>query len=270
MGRRYRELTLRSVAIGIAMGVILNVAFVYAALQLGFAIGGSTVAAIIGLPLFGKILQHGTTIENNINQTVASCINTTGSGIVFTVPAIFMYDAAQRAKGLPGIDFEVMPLLIGAIGGSSAGHLVAMLGALNGDGDSTSSNLVEQQTADVQSIIARAGVYNFIGAGQILNLFGHFVPETDDGSPEARAAIEASPVTHISPGYPPTLLVHGTEDNMERSQELHDALQAIDTTVKLIPIEGAGHGPSFPNAKIDISEIQAHYVSWFDQHLRNA
>lgn len=124
MGRRYRELTLRSVAIGIAMGVILNVAFVYAALQLGFAIGGSTVAAIIGLPLFGKILQHGTTIENNINQTVASCINTTGSGIVFTVPAIFMYDAAQRAKGLPGIDFEVMPLLIGAIGGSLLGVLV--------------------------------------------------------------------------------------------------------------------------------------------------
>ncbi len=164
--------------------------------------------------------------------------------------------------------YNIVPDHIGAIGGSSAGHLVAMLGALNGEGDPNSPSEVEQQSASVQCVIARAGVYKFIGAGWLLGLFGHNVPGEDDGSPEARAAIEASPLTHISPDNPPTLLVHGTEDDIQRSEELRDALQAANVTVKLVPIEGAGHGPGYPGAKIDISEIQAEYVTWFDQHLR--
>ena len=42
---QYRELTFSAVFLGIIQGVILNIAFVYAALTLGFSIGGSTVAA---------------------------------------------------------------------------------------------------------------------------------------------------------------------------------------------------------------------------------
>ena len=53
----YRELTISAVVLGILQGVILNVAFVYAALKLGFSIGGSTVAAIMGYAILRGVLK---------------------------------------------------------------------------------------------------------------------------------------------------------------------------------------------------------------------
>ena len=166
--------------------------------------------------------------------------------------------------------YQIDPDRIGAIGGSSAGHLVAMLGVLDGAGDPNSASEVEQQSAKVQCVVARAGGYQFIGAGRLLPLFGHHVPEEDDGSPEARIAREASPLTYVSPDAPPTLLVHGTEDSIERSEVFRDALEEAGVPVKLVPVPGAGHGPGFPGAQMDLSEIQAEYVAWFDEHLRRA
>ena len=55
--KKYRELTFEAVALGILQGIILNIAFVYAALKLGFSIGGSTVAAITGYALLRGVLK---------------------------------------------------------------------------------------------------------------------------------------------------------------------------------------------------------------------
>lgn len=119
--QQYRELTPAAVILGIIQGVILNLAFVYAALKLGFSIGGSTVAAIMGYALLRGVYKKGTCIENNINQTIASGINTAGTGIVFTVPALFMLNAKWTQSGLPGIEFSFWPLLLGGIGGAILG-----------------------------------------------------------------------------------------------------------------------------------------------------
>src|SRR6056300_2080217 len=99
----YRELTFAAVALGVVQGVVLNLAFVYAALKLGFSIGGSTVAAIMGYAVLRGVMKKGTSIENNINQTIASGINTAGTGIVFTLPALFMLDSKMRADTGQGI-----------------------------------------------------------------------------------------------------------------------------------------------------------------------
>jgi putative OPT family oligopeptide transporter len=118
---KYRELTFAAVSLGIIQGIVLNLAFVYAALKLGFSIGGSTVASIMGYALLRGVLKKGTSIENNINQTIASGINTAGTGIVFTLPALFMLDAKWRAEGLPGIEFSPWPLLVGGLAGAILG-----------------------------------------------------------------------------------------------------------------------------------------------------
>ena len=118
MTEKYRELTAAAMILGILQGVVLNLAFVYAALKLGFSIGGSTVAAIMGYALLRGVMGKGTMIENNINQTIASGINTAGTGVVFTLPALFMLDAKWRAEGGPGLDFSMGPLLIGGVAGA--------------------------------------------------------------------------------------------------------------------------------------------------------
>lgn len=120
----YRELTFAAVFLGIVQGVILNLAFVYAALKLGFSIGGSTVAAIMGYALLSGVMKKGTSLENNINQTIASGINTAGTGIVFTLPALFMLNAKWVAAGEPGIEFSVWPLIFGGISGSILGTVL--------------------------------------------------------------------------------------------------------------------------------------------------
>ncbi len=127
---QYRELTVAAVTLGVLQGIILNVAFVYAALTLGFSIGGSTVAAIIGYGLLRGVLKKGTIVENNINQTIASGINTAGTGVVFTLPALFMLDAKMRADTGVGVLEEEgawMQLLSGITLGGIAGSILGVV-----------------------------------------------------------------------------------------------------------------------------------------------
>ncbi len=110
--------------LGIVQGVILNVAFVYAALKLGFSIAGSTVAAIMGYAVLTGVMKRGSSVENNINQTIASGINTAGTGIVFTLPALFMLNAQWLARGEPGLDFSLLPMITGGIAGAILGTVL--------------------------------------------------------------------------------------------------------------------------------------------------
>ena len=118
---QYRELTFAAVFLGVIQGVVLNLAFVYAALKLGFSIGGSTVAAIMGYALLKGVMKVGTSVENNINQTIASGINTAGTGIVFTLPALFMLNALWEKNGESIINFTPWPFIIAGIAGSILG-----------------------------------------------------------------------------------------------------------------------------------------------------
>ena len=58
------------------MGTLLNMGIVFAGLQIGFTIVGSTVAAVLGFGLLRGILRKGSILEVNIFQTVASSVNT--------------------------------------------------------------------------------------------------------------------------------------------------------------------------------------------------
>jgi len=110
----YREITPVAVALGIVVGVIMTMAFVYAGLKLGFTLGGSEIAAIIGFVILKGMLKKGTIVENNINQTVASGVNIASAGIIFTLPALL----------LMGRDFPMWVMVVAAVGGSFLGITV--------------------------------------------------------------------------------------------------------------------------------------------------
>jgi putative OPT family oligopeptide transporter len=120
----YRELTWEAVVLGVVQGIVLNLAFCYAALKLGFSLGGSTVAAIMGYALLRGVLRKGTMVENNINQTIASGINTAGTGVVFTVPALFLLNQKWQQDGTGSLAFEALPLAIAGIAGAILGVVV--------------------------------------------------------------------------------------------------------------------------------------------------
>ncbi len=116
----YREITWAAAILGVAVGAAMTASFVYISLKLGFGLGGSTVAAILGFAVLRGMLKKGSIVENNINQTIASGINTASSGVSFTLPALFLM--GKTDPSLANID--PLPFLMAAIAGSFMGIVV--------------------------------------------------------------------------------------------------------------------------------------------------
>ena len=115
--RPYAELSFPGIALGVIQGILMTAAFVYIALKLGFGLGGSTVAAIIGFTFLRGALRRKSIVENNINQTVASGINTASAGVVFTLPALLLLSVDDPSLR----DFPIGPLIFAAVAGSLMG-----------------------------------------------------------------------------------------------------------------------------------------------------
>ena len=109
----YPELTWVAVSVGWFLGVIIAISIGYAALILGFSIEGSELAAILGFGILRGVLRRKSIIENNIVQTIASGVNGASSGIMFSVPAIFILGYSDQ--------FNPVVLTFGCIAGAFLG-----------------------------------------------------------------------------------------------------------------------------------------------------
>lgn len=109
----YPELSGYAIVVGYILGVIIALSIGYASLTLGFSIEGSELAAILGFGILRGILRRRSIVENNVTQTVASAVNGASSGMMFSVPAIFILGY--------GNDFDPYILTFGAIAGAFLG-----------------------------------------------------------------------------------------------------------------------------------------------------
>ena len=108
----YPELTWTAVIVGWVIGAIIAVSIAYAALILGFSIEGSELAAILGWGVLRGALRRTSIVENNINQTIASAVNGASSGIMFTVPALFIIGRTEGFESVAEFDFDFTLLVI--------------------------------------------------------------------------------------------------------------------------------------------------------------
>ncbi len=111
--RPYPELTWIALVTGWVIGCVIAVSIGYAALILGFSIEGSELAAILGFGVLRGILRRKSIIENNIVQTIASGVNGASSGMMFSVPALFLLGFGDR--------FDSTVLTFGCIAGAFLG-----------------------------------------------------------------------------------------------------------------------------------------------------
>ncbi len=166
--------------------------------------------------------------------------------------------------------FGINPDKIGAVGGSSGGHLASMLGVLNGDEHRPDGSPVNLVNAKVQCVIARAAPSNFINGQDATYFLG--VREKEriiEGSMEHEIAFEASPITHVTPDDPPMLLVHGDADEVvdfSLSEIMLSKLKKAGVPTKLIRVEDGDHGFHFRGEKP--TDLDAICVQWMDKHLR--
>lgn len=147
---------------------------------------------------------------------------------------------------------------IGGVGGSSGGHLISMLGVLDGGGDPSNPDPVERASAKLQAVFARAAPTNltlFVGrrsSASVASLLRmRLGPRDASNSEEFQTYWKASPSAYVSPDDPPFLLIHGTADErvpFSQSEKFKARLQAEGIEADLIAVQNGGHGPSFPGA----------------------
>jgi acetyl esterase/lipase len=190
-------------------------------------------------------------------------------------------DDAQRATRFVRANasrYGIRSDRVGALGGSSGGHLVSMLGALDGKGDPGATDPVDRESAKVQCVVA---FYPAIDLAKIDTPSGSVAvslatgvrppPPNTSSSFAAKQYQEASPITYVTPDDPPFLLLHGDADKtvpFQQSEIMEQALRKAGVPVKLIRVPGGGHG----NGSAGWSAIDwaALTLDWFESRLRQS
>ncbi|MCS7080812.1 MAG: oligopeptide transporter, OPT family [Chloracidobacterium sp.] len=83
------EFTLRSVLVGVILGIIFGASSVYLALKVGLTVSASIPIAVLSITIF-RALGRSSILENNMTQTVGSAGESVAAGVVFTVPALLL------------------------------------------------------------------------------------------------------------------------------------------------------------------------------------
>ncbi len=91
------EFTFKAALLGILFGIVFGAANAYLGLRAGLTISTSIPVAVMTVAAF-KALQavghRGTILEANISQTIGSASSSLASGVIFTLPALFLWGVA--------------------------------------------------------------------------------------------------------------------------------------------------------------------------------
>ncbi|MCI0517469.1 MAG: oligopeptide transporter, OPT family [Woeseiaceae bacterium] len=93
------EFTLKAAFFGIIFGIVFGAANAYLGLRAGLTISTSIPVAVMTVAAF-KALQTagypGSILEANISQTIGSASSSLASGVIFTLPALFLWGVAPE------------------------------------------------------------------------------------------------------------------------------------------------------------------------------
>jgi len=93
------EFTIKAVGLGILFGIIFGAANAYLGLRAGLTISTSIPVAVMTVAVFRALSNvgvRGTILETNISQTTGSASSSLASGVIFTLPALFMWGMAPE------------------------------------------------------------------------------------------------------------------------------------------------------------------------------
>ncbi|MCL5773255.1 MAG: oligopeptide transporter, OPT family [Firmicutes bacterium] len=85
------ELTATSIIMGIIQAAIFGMVMAYLGLKVGMTVSASIPAAVISMGILRGLFKRGTILENNIVQTIASAGEAVAGGIIFTIPALYIW-----------------------------------------------------------------------------------------------------------------------------------------------------------------------------------
>jgi len=169
-----KELTLRSLMLGVALTIIFTAANVYLGLKVGLTFASSIPAAVISMAILSAV-KDSSILENNIVQTVASAAGTL-SAIIFVLPALLIvgwwttFPFWQSlfvcvSGGVLGVLFTI-PLRRALVTASdlpypegvAAAEVLRVGSATRGEATSDAGEAREGLTAVIYGVVASAGL----------------------------------------------------------------------------------------------------------------
>lgn len=113
--RQLPELTIKAVVFGIIVGIVFGAANAYLGLRVGMTVSASIPAAVMAIVLF-RLLRRGTVLETNIVQTIGSAGESLAAGVIFTIPALFIWQQTDPTIRVDLIEISVLSLFGGLLG----------------------------------------------------------------------------------------------------------------------------------------------------------
>ena len=197
-----------------------------------------------------------------------------GSSPKYVIPEI-VADVRRAVRFIRhnGKQWGIDPNRLGVFGGSAGGHLSLVIGTASDDGDPKATEDFMRESDRVASVVAYFPPVDLRPLARGIRT----APPAEGARPERFPALnfekekapDYSPIVHVSPDDPPTLLIHGDKDELvpvSNSKIIYEAFQQNKVKTELIIIPGAGHGFQGDDAK----RASAAMVSWFEQTLLKA
>ncbi len=98
-GQTLTEFTWKAAITGIVLGIVFGAANTYLGLKAGLTISTSIPVAVLSVLVFRLLFAAGTKasiLETNLSQTIGSASSSVASGVLFTLPALFLWNMAPE------------------------------------------------------------------------------------------------------------------------------------------------------------------------------
>ena len=227
--------------------------------------------------MYAPFLQHGYTVFAVVHGTQPK----------FTIPEILEdIHRAVRFIRFHAKDYHVDPDRLGITGGSAGGHLSLMIGMAGTAGDPKATDPINRVSSRVQAVACFFPPTDFLNWGKEgavldcehmdrrfraavdFHIFdrseGIYRRLTDEKKVQGLLR-DISPITHVSPDDPPTLIIHGDKDSLvplQQSERMVAKLKETGVPAKLIIKKDCGHG------WLTILKDTETLAEWFDHYLK--
>ncbi len=100
------EVTARALILGVVLALVFGMANAYLGLKVGMTVSASIPAAVMSMAALRMSKKRPTVLENNIVQGMGSAGESLAAGIIFTVPAFFIW-SASKPLAEQGYSFDI-------------------------------------------------------------------------------------------------------------------------------------------------------------------